>query len=152
MGKNYRPDRMAGEIQKIVSSMLVNGIKDPRLVANMVNITGAKVTNDGSYAYIYFTVLDFGKKQADMTEEEKAAKEAEKAAQIEEVMAGLNSAKGMMKKEIAKAVKVRRIPELIFKEDTAASYGQHIDEILATLPFEDYHAVDPNEVVDEDDF
>ena len=57
-----------------------------------------------------------------------------------------------MKKEIAKAVKVRRIPELIFRTDKAAEYGQHIDEILSTLPFDEYHAVDPNEVVDEDDF
>ena len=151
MGKNYRPDRLAGEIQKIVSSMLVNGIKDPRLTSNMVNVTGCDVTSDGSYATLYFTVLDFGKKSTEMTEEEREAKAAERAEQIAEVMGGLNSAKGMMKKEIAKAVKVRRIPELIFKEDTAASYGQHIDEILSTLPFDEYHAVDPNEVAEEED-
>jgi ribosome-binding factor A len=63
----------------------------------------------------------------------------------------MSSAKGMFKKDIAKALKVRRIPELIFRMDRAEEYGRHIDEILSTLPFDEYHAVDPNEVEDEEE-
>lgn len=139
MGKNHRPDRLGGEIKKIISGLLINGIKDPRLTGNMVNVTGVDVTNDGSYAFCYVSILYLSK-------DEELKKQAR-----EEVLEGLNSAKGLLKKEIAKAVKVRRIPELVFRIDEAAEYGQHIDEILATLPFEDYHAVDPNEVVEDEE-
>ena len=67
------------------------------------------------------------------------------------MLSGMNSAKGMFKKDIAKALKVRRIPELIFRMDKAAEYGRHIDEILSTLPFDEYHAVDPNEVPEDEE-
>ncbi|MCR4710061.1 MAG: 30S ribosome-binding factor RbfA [Clostridiales bacterium] len=140
MGKNHRPDRMAGEIRKIIGELLVNGVKDPRITENFVNVTDVEVTNDGSFAYVYLTTLSFGNDPDT------------KAAQQEDVLSGMNSAKGLFKKEMAKALKVRRIPELIFRMDTAAGYGRHIDEILSTLPFDEYHAVDPNEVDDEEDF
>ena len=139
MGKNHRPDRMAGEIRKIIGELLVNGVKDPRVTENFVNVTDVEVTNDGSFAYVYLTALSF-------TNDEEA-----KAQQQEDVLSGMNSAKGLFKKEIAKALKVRRIPELIFRMDKAAEYGRHIDEILSTLPFDEYHAVDPNEAEEEDD-
>ena len=129
----------AGEIRKIIGELLVNGVKDPRITENFVNVTDVEVTNDGSFAYVYLTTLSFGNDPE------------VKAAQEEDVLAGMNSAKGMFKKDIAKALKVRRIPELIFRMDKAAEYGRHIDEILSTLPFDEYHAVDPNEVEDEDD-
>ena len=138
MAKNHRPDRLAGEIRKIIGEMLVNGVKDPRITDNFVNVTDVEVTNDGSFAYVYLTALDFS------TDEET------KAAQQEDVLKGMNSAKGLFKKEIARSIKIRRIPELVFKLDKAAEYGRHIDEILSTLPFDEYHAVDPNEVEEED--
>lgn len=139
MGKNYRPSRLGGEIKKIVSEMLINGVKDPRLQDAMISVTDCEVTNDGSFAYIYIHILSFSKDE-DVLKEQK-----------ENVLSGLNSAKGLFKKEIAKRVMVRRIPELIFKFDEAAEYGQHIDDILSTLPFDEYHAVDPNEEKDEVD-
>ena len=130
---------MAGEIRKIIGELLVNGVKDPRITDNFVNVTDVEVTNDGSFAYVYLTALDFG------------GDEAEKAFREEEVLAGMNSAKGMFKKDIARALKVRRIPELVFRMDKAAEYGRHIDEILSTLPFDEYHAVDPNETTEDEE-
>ena len=121
MGKGYRTGRLGEEIRKIVSEMLISGIKDPRLTNNMVSISGVDVTNDGSYATCYISVLNFSKDT-----EAKASQEAE-------VLAGLNSAKGLFKKEISRAVKVRHIPELIFKLDTSLEYGRHIEEIIAKL-------------------
>ena len=49
MGKGYRQGRLGEEIRKIISSMLINGIKDPRL-GSMISISGVEVTSDGSYA------------------------------------------------------------------------------------------------------
>ena len=77
MAKNHRPDRMAGEIRKIIGELLVNGVKDPRITDNFVNVTDVEVTSDGSFAYVYLTALSF-------TNDPEA-----KAAQEEDVLAGL---------------------------------------------------------------
>ena len=72
----------------------------------------------------------------------------EEQAQEAEVIAGLNSAKGLFKKEISRAVKVRHIPELIFKMDHSMEYGRHIEEILGTIDFDSYQK-DEEEPEDE---
>lgn len=133
MGKSHRADRLAGEIEKIIGMNLINGIKDPRLTSNFVNVTGVTVTADGSFATCYVTVLN-------ATDEVKA-----------EVLEGLYSSKGIFRREMAKAFQIRRIPDLIFKFDEAMEYGKHIDDILKTLPFDEYHAVDPNEEKKEEE-
>ena len=49
-----RSDRVAEVIQREIGMLLVNGVKDPRLV--MVTITGAKVSDDLKHANVYFSV------------------------------------------------------------------------------------------------
>ena len=56
MGKGYRQGRLGEEIRKIISSMLLRELKDPRLSA-MISITAVEVTSDGSYATVYLSVL-----------------------------------------------------------------------------------------------
>ena len=126
MGKGYRSGRLGEEIRRIVSEMLISGIKDPILTGNMVSVSGVEVTSDGSYATCYVSVLNFSKDP-----EEKERKE-------QEVLAGLSSAKGLLKKEISRQVKVRHIPELIFRADHSMDYGRHIDEILDNIDFDSY--------------
>lgn len=126
MGKGYRQGRLGEEIRRIVSEMLISGIKDPRIAGKMISISGVDVTSDGSYATCYVSILSF-------TKDEEAAKEEEA-----KVLEGLKSAKGLIKKEIARQVKVRHIPELIFKPDHAMEYGRHITEILDTIDFDSY--------------
>ena len=70
MGKGYRQGRLGEEIRKIISSMLINGIKDPRL-GSMISISGVEVTSDGSYATCYVTTLDSGKDRAEREERKK---------------------------------------------------------------------------------
>ena len=125
MGKGYRQGRLGEEIRKIISSMLINGIKDPRL-GSMISISGVEVTSDGSYATCYVTTLDSGKDRAEREEREK------------EILAGLDSASGLMKKEIGRQIRMRRVPQLIFKMDHSMDYGRHIDEILSTMDFDSY--------------
>lgn len=126
MGKGYRQGRLGEEIRRIISELLISGIKDPRVAGHMISISGVSVTSDGSYATCYVSVLNFSK-----DEEEKKTEE-------NDILAGLNSAKGMMKKEISRQVKVRHIPELIFKIDRSMDYGRHIEEILDTIDFDSY--------------
>ena len=137
MGKGYRQGRLGEEIRRIISELLISGIKDPRVAEHMISISGVSVTSDGSYATCYVSVLNFSK-----DEEEKKTEE-------NDILAGLNSAKGVMKKEISRQGKVRHIPELIFKIDRSMDYGRHIEEILDTIDFDSYQK-DEEEAEDAD--
>lgn len=135
MGKGYRQGRLGEEIRRIISEMLIHGVKDPRL-SGMISLTGVEVTSDGSYATCFVSILGLNQNQ------EERQKEAE------DVLAGLNSAKGLFKREISRNIKVRRIPELIFKIDEALEYGRHISEVIAGLGIENYQSDDEEDTVD----
>jgi len=104
-----RSDKVAEAIHKIVSELLVKGLKDPRI--GFVTITGVKVSDDNHVATIYFTVMG--------SDDEKKGSEA-----------GLNSACGFIRKEIGRELRMRFTPEIRFKYDTSLEYGFHIDKIL----------------------
>ncbi|MGN0719249.1 MAG: 30S ribosome-binding factor RbfA [Anaerovoracaceae bacterium] len=125
MGKGYRQGRLGEEIRRIISEMLIHGVKDPRL-SGMISLTGVEVTSDGSYATCFVSILGLNQNQ------EERQKEAE------DVLAGLNSAKGLFKREIGHQIKLRHVPELIFKIDESLEYGRHISEIIGTLGIENY--------------
>ena len=117
MGKGYRAGRLGEEIRKITSELLLREIKDPRLADGMVSVTAVDVTSDGSYATVYLSVFALGGEQ-------------ELEAKKEEVLEAMRSCKGVIKGEIGKQIKLRHIPELIFKMDTSLEYGRHIDELI----------------------
>lgn len=117
MGKGYRQGRLAEEIRKILSELILKELKDPRLPA-MVTLTAVEVTADGSLATIFLTV--FGNE----------SDEEEQSRIQEDAMAALGSAKGYMRREIGRQIKLRHVPELIFKFDTSSQYGRHIEELL----------------------
>ena len=137
MGKNYRQGRLSEEIRRIISEMLISGIKDPRLSGEMLTISGVEVTSDGSYATCYVTILTVNQGEEDTEKRRK------------EVLDGLHSAKGLMKKEIGKQVKLRHVPELLFKIDDSMEYGRHITQIIDQLGIENYRA-DEKAPEDED--
>lgn len=120
MGKGHRTGRLGEEIKKIISELLVRGLKDPRLSA-MISVTAVEVTNDGSYATVFLSVLGLN------PDEEKAEK------QQQDTLDALNSAKGFIRKEIGRQVKLRHVPDLIFKIDKSLEYGRHISKIISDL-------------------
>lgn len=124
MGKGYRAGRLGEEIRKITSDLLLREIKDPRLTKSMVSISAVEVTDDGSYATLYITVLGASAKD-EISHEEK-----------DSVLAALKSAKGLIRREIGKQVKLRHIPDLIFKFDSSLEYGRHISKIIGELGIE----------------
>lgn len=124
MGKGYRAGRLGEEIRKIISELLLREIKDPRLTNNLVSVASVSVTEDGSYATVFVTALGHSAKE-ETTKEEK-----------EEVLTALNSAKGLIRREIGKQIKVRHVPELSFKFDTSQEYGRHIEKIIDELGIE----------------
>ena len=121
MGKGHRQERLGEEIRKIISDLLLRELKDPRLAAEMVSVTAVDVTADGSYATVYLTTLGLG------------AGNKEKNDEKEDVLAAMRSAKGLIRKEIGKQVKLRHVPDLIFKMETSMEYGRHIEELIQGL-------------------
>ena len=120
MAKGHRQGRMGEEIRKIISDLLFKGLKDPRLSA-MISITAVEVTSDGSYATVYVSVLGMN------------SDPGKAAAQQQDTLDALNSAKGFIRKEIGRQIKLRHVPDLIFKIDKSLEYGRHIDELISTL-------------------
>lgn len=120
MGKGYRAGRLGEEIRRIVSGMLLKELKDPRF-KGMVSISAVNVTSDGSYATLFVTAMGLGS-STELSEEEKA-----------DILAAFHSAKGAIKREIGHQIKLRHIPELLFKMDTSMEYGRKMDEIINKL-------------------
>ena len=120
MGKGHRQGRLGEEIRRIISELFLRGLKDPRLSA-MISVTAVEVTSDGSYATVYLSVL------GPDPDEEKAQ------LQQEETLEAMKSAKGFIRKEIGRQVKLRHVPDLIFRIDKSMEYGRHISKIIDGL-------------------
>ncbi|MDF7672480.1 ribosome-binding factor A [Lactobacillus sp. ESL0701] len=109
----HRIGRVEGEILRELTKILRKNIRDPRV--NDVTITAVECTNDLSYATIYYSILSENPKKE------------------EEVAAGLEKAKGMMRHLLGQVLTVYKVPELIFKRDNSVKYGSKIDKLIADL-------------------
>lgn len=78
-----------------------------------ITVTEVRITNDLSYMTIYYTTF-FAKNK-------KACEEA------------LEESKGFIRSSLAKKLKARKMPDLIFKYDEALEYGNHMNEIISSL-------------------
>ena len=105
-----RINRINEEIQKELSVQL-RRLKDPRVSqVGMVSIVRVDTTGDLRYARVYVSVLD---------------KNQEK-----DVMKGLKSASGFLRRELGRTLQLRYTPELQFIADDSIEYGAHILELL----------------------
>ncbi|NLA70240.1 MAG: 30S ribosome-binding factor RbfA [Clostridiales bacterium] len=112
----HRQGRMSEEIKKSISSLLINGVKDPRLANRIITISEVNVSSDGSYATVFVTPLILDGEDKDQV--------------CTEVLAGFDKAKGLLRKQVSNDIKLRHTPELSFKIDLSMDYGRHIDTIL----------------------
>ncbi len=107
-----RTNRIGEEIKKELSILLQREMKDPRI--GFVTVTGVEVTSDLQLAKVYVSV--FGS-----------------AEQKEDSLKGLQKAKGFLRTEIGRRIKLRHVPDLVFKMDTSIDYGNKIDSILREI-------------------
>ena len=108
MASYNRTRRIGEEIRKIVSTMLINGIKDPR-INSMVSVTDVEVTSDLSYAYVYVSIL---------------------GGDEESTLQGLRNAESYIRREIGRSIKIRHIPQIIFKVDDSLIKGMYMDNLI----------------------
>lgn len=111
---NFNIKRLNEDIKREISAA-VGGVKDPRVAKNFVTVTHCEVTNDLSYCKVHIACLGG---------EGRTAKAVE----------GMTAASGYFKKRIATAIRVRKIPELIFLPDNSLEYAAHIEDIISKLP------------------
>jgi len=110
--QHKRSEKVAETIHEIICSLLSRGLNDPRI--GFVTITGVELCDDLSLARIFFSVIG----------DEKAKKDTE---------AGLNSAKGFIRREVGKNLTIRHTPELLFKYDSSLDYASRIDSLLKEI-------------------
>jgi ribosome-binding factor A len=102
--------RHAERVRELVASVVRTQIKDPRL--GMITITDARITADLRDATVFYTVL------------------GDAAAQAGTAVA-LESAKGLLRSTVGKALALRHSPTLTFIHDEVPEQAKHIDELLA---------------------
>lgn len=105
---NNRIGRINEEIQRELAS-LIPGVKDPR-VTGMISVTAVETTPDLKYAKIFISVLD--KNDCD------------------QVVRGLKSASGYLRRELGRSLRLRYTPELTFVRDDSIDKGAHILDML----------------------
>ncbi len=120
----HRQGRLSEEIKKSISNFLINGAKDPRLTSRIISITGVEVTRDGSYATVYISPVCLASE--------------DKGEVYSAVLEGFTRAKGAIRGQVSRDIKLRYTPELIFKLDASMDYGRHIDSIIDTLEYSDH--------------
>jgi len=106
---NNRIGRINEEIQRELSSLL-RTLKDPRLQSGLLTITHVDTTPDLRYSRIFVSALD--------------------KSQEKDMMKGLKSAAGYLRRELGAALKLRYTPELQFVADDSILQGAHILEML----------------------
>ncbi len=112
-----RPARVADMIRNEVASLLLFGVKDPRV--QNITIVRARVTDDLRTARIYFSCP---------------------AEQAKEAKAGLTSARGYIRSHLAKEIKMRYVPELIFEYDTNQDQYDRLNSIFEEIKKDDESA------------
>ena len=107
-----RMGRINEEIQREMANLL-RTVKDPRVSESMVSVIRVETASDLSVAKIFVSALN---------------KDTEK-----EMMKGLKSAAGYLRRELGHSLRLRATPELHFVADDSIAYGAHILEVLSNV-------------------
>lgn len=103
-------ERLNNSFVEKISEILHNDMKDKNI--DFITITDVKITNDLSFAKVYFTCLDTDRKK---------------------VVDALNKASGFIRSELCNKVKIRKMPELTFVYDESIDYGKKIEDIIERI-------------------
>lgn len=108
---SIKTEKIGSTFVKEISYILLEEIKDPDI--KFVTITDCDVTNDLSFAKVYFTVLNNDKK--------------------EEILNSLNNAANFIELELSKRIDIRKMPQISFYYDESYDYGKNIDKLLEEI-------------------
>lgn len=122
MRKNsVKNTRINGEVQRVLAEVIRGGIKDPR-IAPMTSVVAVEVAPDLKTCKAWISVLGDEKAQTD-------------------TLAGLKSAEGFIRSQLARTINLRNTPQITFIMDQSIAYGvsmsKLIDEVVHSGSIED---------------
>jgi ribosome-binding factor A len=111
MRKNsIKNTRINEEVMRELSNIIRSGLKDPR-VHEMTSVVSCEVAPDLKSAKAYISVLGNEKEQQD-------------------TIAGLKSAEGFIRRELAKTINLRNTPQITFVLDQSIEYGIRMSKLI----------------------
>ena len=127
MRKNsVKNTRINGEVQRALADIIRGGIKDPR-ISPLTSVVAVEVAPDLKTCKAWISVLG----------DEKA---------IEDTLAGLKSAEGYIKGQLARKINLRNTPEIHFIMDQSIAYGVSMSKLI-----DDVNKNIPNREEDDED-
>jgi ribosome-binding factor A len=102
----FRTDRVAEQIKKEASDVILNHIKDPRIYG-FITVTKVKVSKDLRYARVYVSIYSNDKEK-------------------NEIFEGLKNAEGYLRREIGQRVRLKFTPEIFLELDDSIEYSAKI--------------------------
>jgi ribosome-binding factor A len=115
----HRIERVGGLIRDEISNLLQRQVKDPRL-GNFVTLTEVSVSADLRYAKVFVSCLGSGEDK-------------------QQILNGLTAASGFLRNQLAKRLRMRRVPELSFYWDDSIERGAHILQLIDKVSSEQNH-------------
>lgn len=112
MPSGVRLQRIADRIREEISEMLIRDISDPRL--QQIFVTDVKIDKELAWADVYVSAI-------------------EGVSRSKDVLAGLESASGFIRRTLASRMELRAFPRLRFHWDVTPENADHIEKILAEL-------------------
>lgn len=111
MRKNsVKNTRINGEVQRVLAEIIRGGIKDPR-IAPMTSVVAVEVAPDLKTCKAWISVL--GDEQAQ-----------------KDTLAGLKSAEGYIRSQLAKTINLRNTPQMHFIMDQSIAYGVNMSKLI----------------------
>ena len=126
---SIKQDRMSERIQGILSELLLREVSDPRL--QHITVTEVKLDPELMFATIYINALGDESREP-------------------EVMAGLQRAKGFLRREVGKRIRLRNSPDLVFHWDKTLARGERMHKLISSLDIP-ADPVKPVKAEDQDD-
>ena len=104
-----RAVRVGDHIQREIAVLLMRRVRDPRVEG--VTVTGVRVSADLRMARVFFSVMGG---QED----------------IRRAQAGLDSARGFIRREMGHHLEMKYVPEIMFVHDASLEMGRHLEQLL----------------------
>jgi len=119
--------RLNEQLKRELSELIRTEVRDPRV--GVVTITGVDTAGDLGSAKVYVRVLGGGE-------------------ELSSTLEGLEAAAPFLRTTLGRSLRVRRIPELRFREDRSYEHARRIEEVLGDVMSE---RTDTSEEADPDE-
>ena len=112
---SLRSDKIADELKKEISLIINRKTKDQRL--QNINVTAVKVSDDIGIATVYYSVIGQSINKSESSLENKVLKKFS----------------GMVRSQLSRTMKIRRVPIINFRFDESIEYSENIEKLLQDL-------------------